>query len=100
MPDEKKTRETADKLAKAGVDACFYWYDNNWHYLKKWPHLKKLQSPAPLPLRLLKEIPDYENIKLPVSDSIMSRNISMLIKLSWTKEELDKRIDMITHALK
>lgn len=22
----------------------FYWYANNWHYIKKWAHLKNVQS--------------------------------------------------------
>jgi 8-amino-3,8-dideoxy-alpha-D-manno-octulosonate transaminase len=41
LPDETSTRQTAGALAAAGVDGCFYWYDNNWHYLRQWHHLKK-----------------------------------------------------------
>jgi hypothetical protein len=26
----------------------FYWYDNNWHYIRKWDHLKNSSSLSPL----------------------------------------------------
>jgi 8-amino-3,8-dideoxy-alpha-D-manno-octulosonate transaminase len=100
LPDESQARETAASLGDAGVDSCFYWYDNNWHYIRQWDHFKKLKSPARLPITLIKELPEYEKLKFPKSDSIMARNISMLIKLSWTKEELSQRIEKITGVFK
>lgn len=100
LPDESKARKTADNLGQAGVDACFYWYDNNWHYIRQWDHFKKLTSAAKLPIKILEYCPDYEKIQLPRSDSIMSRTISMLIKLSWTEDELNQRIEKIIKAIK
>jgi 8-amino-3,8-dideoxy-alpha-D-manno-octulosonate transaminase len=99
LPDESKARKIASELGSAGVDACFYWYDNNWHYIRQWDHLKKLKSAARLPIALLENRPDYENIDLPQSDQIMSRTISMLIKLSWTEEELQQRIEKIVEII-
>lgn len=100
MPDESQAREAATSLGNAGVDSCFYWYDNNWHYIRQWDHFKKLKSPARLPITLIKELPEYEKLKFPKSDSIMARNISMLVKLSWTEEELSRRIEKITGVFK
>ncbi len=91
LPDEDKARKTAAALAAGGVDGCFYWYDNNWHYLRRWDHLKKLKSAARLPLTLLDEVPDYSRLALPRSDAVMGRTISMLIKLSWTDDEVAQR---------
>ena len=91
LPDEDKARKTAAALAGGGVDGCFYWYDNNWHYLRRWDHLKKLKSAARLPLTLLDEVPDYSRLALPRSDAVMGRTISMLIKLSWTDDEVAQR---------
>jgi hypothetical protein len=34
------------------VDGCFYWYDNNWHYLRQWHHLKSMMAAARLPAQL------------------------------------------------
>jgi 8-amino-3,8-dideoxy-alpha-D-manno-octulosonate transaminase len=100
LPDESRARKIASDLGQAGVDGCFYWYANNWHYIRQWEHLKKLMSAAKLPLELLADCPDYEKIELPRSDSIMSRTISMLIKLSWTEEELMQRIEKMIRVLK
>lgn len=99
LPDESRARKIAGELGNAGVDACFYWYDNNWHYLRQWDHLKRLKSAARLPIALLENRPNYENIDLPQSDQIMSRTISMLIKLSWTEDELSQRIEKIVGVI-
>ena len=77
-------------MGNAGVDSCFYWYANNWHYIRQWDHFKKFKSPARLSITLNEKVPEYEKIQLPKSDDIMSKNISMLIKLSWI-EEIEKR---------
>jgi len=90
LPDEAKARKAVAELGKAGVDGCFYWYANNWHYIRQWEHLKELKSPFRLPQ--MSECPDYEKISLPQSDDIMSRTISMQIKLSWTEADVEERI--------
>jgi len=100
LPDESKTRKAAAAFGLAGIDACFYWYDNNWHYIRQWDHFKKMQSLAKLPLQLLPSCPDYTALELPRSDDIMRRTISMLIKLSWTEEELSRRTEKIVDVLK
>ncbi len=92
LPDESTTRNTAKELANAGVDGCFYWYDNNWHYIRQWQHLKQMHVAAKLPAQLLDHCPDYGALALPQSDAIMSRTISMQIKLSWSPDELEQRI--------
>jgi 8-amino-3,8-dideoxy-alpha-D-manno-octulosonate transaminase len=100
LPDESRARNVAKSLGQAGVDGCFYWYDNNWHYIRKWDHLRKLRSAAKLPLKLLDYCPDYEKLALPQSDSIMRRTISILVKLSWTKAELSHLCEKIVHVVK
>jgi len=99
MPDEASTRQMAQNLAEAGVDGCFYWYDNNWHYIRQWDHLKTLNVTAKLPMQLLKYCPDYRKLNLVRSDAIMSRTISMQIKLSWTEEEIESRIAEIVKVI-
>ena len=100
MPDEEGARQTAKDLAAAGVDGCFYWYDNNWHYIRQWDHIRQLKSASKLPISLLENIPDYGNLDLNKSDRIMGRTISMLIKLSWSDAELETRIEKIAGVLK
>jgi 8-amino-3,8-dideoxy-alpha-D-manno-octulosonate transaminase len=100
LPDEATARKKAAELADARVDGCFYWYDNNWHYIRQWDHLKQLKGAARLPLQLLDNCPDYSNVQLPRSDALMARTISMLIKLSWTEQEIDQRIQSMVRVLK
>jgi len=100
LPDEAQACEAVEGLAQAGVDGCFYWYANNWHYIRQWDHLKKLDSAAPLPVQLLENCPDYSRVEMPKSDSIMKRMISMQIKLSWTEDDLNDRIKKIEGVFK
>jgi 8-amino-3,8-dideoxy-alpha-D-manno-octulosonate transaminase len=100
LPDESRAREVASGLFQAGVDGCFYWYDNNWHYIRNWDHFKKLSFAAKLPLTLLPLCPDYEQVRLPQSDSVIKRTISILVKVTWTQTELEHRIERIVNILK
>jgi len=99
MPSEESARKTARALNGAGVDGCFYWYDNNWHYHRKWQHLKQMQAAADLPLKLSAHCPNYSRIDLPGSDAIMARTISMQIKLGWNEGQLQTRIDAMREVL-
>lgn len=100
LPEASIAAKVSGELAAAGVDGCFYWYHNNWHYIRQWDHIRGVKSAAPLPLTLFKTRPDYENLNLAQSDGIMSRTISMLIKLSWTGEEIAQRIDKMKAVLR
>ena len=99
LPDEDTARRASADLAAAGVDGCFYWYDNNWHYHRRWVHFTTLASSAPLPLTLVPNRPDYRALDLPRSDSILGRTLSMQIKLSWSPEELEKRGETMVEVL-
>lgn len=104
LPTEEQTRKAHKALVKAGVDVCFYWYDNNWHYYRKWEHLTKLTSLGNLPKDLKDGLPDYSKSDFSKSDLWMGRTLSSLIKLSWTEEELHTRAKrmacVLTEALK
>jgi 8-amino-3,8-dideoxy-alpha-D-manno-octulosonate transaminase len=100
LPDEATAKKVTTELGEAGVDGCFYWYDNNWHYLRNWPHLKQLKAPFKLAQHQFENTPDYERIELPASDALMSRLVSMLIKLSWTEQEISDRIEKMSDVMK
>jgi 8-amino-3,8-dideoxy-alpha-D-manno-octulosonate transaminase len=99
LPDEGRAREAAAALGREGVDGAFYWYDNNWHYLRMWDHLRGLKAPARLPLQLLPSIPDYGRVSVEKSDRIMGRAISLQIKISWTEKEMAQRIEKMEKVL-
>ena len=99
LPSEDEARQAAKKLGEAGVDGCFYWYDNNWHYHRQWDHIKRLKSPGRLPIDKFEYGRDLTTISLRQSDEIMGRTISMLIKLSWTETQLNERLERMKSVL-
>ncbi|MBQ4915435.1 DegT/DnrJ/EryC1/StrS family aminotransferase [Maribacter sp. MMG018] len=91
LPTGDLARKTHASLVDGGVDACFYWFDNNWHYYKKWEHLTNLKSLGKLPEEVKNRLPDYSTSDFSRSDQWIERTISCLIKLSWTEEEVKAR---------
>ncbi|GAB6069104.1 DegT/DnrJ/EryC1/StrS family aminotransferase [Thiomicrorhabdus hydrogeniphila] len=100
MPTEERAKEVVAALGEQKVPAVFYWYANNWHYLKNWKHIHEMKSSAKLPIDLIADRPDYTQVKTPKSDDIMSRTISMLIQLSWTEEDIQFRINAFSNVFK
>ncbi|MEM9686256.1 MAG: DegT/DnrJ/EryC1/StrS family aminotransferase, partial [Bacteroidota bacterium] len=98
LPDENLTRKAHKALTEKGIDGCFYWYDNNWHYIKKWEHLKQLKTLGPLSKTINNQMPDYNNTDFSRSDHWMSRTLSIAIKLSWTTGEVQQRAEKMTKA--
>lgn len=99
LPTEDEARHAAKALGAAGVDGCFYWYDNNWHYHRKWDHIKTFASPGRLAIDRFGYGGDLTKIALPQSDAVMSRTISMLIKLRWTEQQVSDRLARMKSAL-
>lgn len=98
MPNENKARYTAKALGEAGFDGVFYWYDNNWHYHRKWDHLKNLESLSPLSEALVHQF--QANPKsFKASDHWMGRNLSVLVKLSWDEKELQSRCRILKEVV-
>ena len=88
LADEAITRKVLKTFDKHGVGYA-YWYDNNYHYFKNWNHIKEVKTAAKLAISLFKPPQDYAALKIPVSDKIMSRLISIQIRITWTEEELN-----------
>jgi 8-amino-3,8-dideoxy-alpha-D-manno-octulosonate transaminase len=99
LPTEDEARQAAQALGTSGVDGCFYWYDNNWHYHRKWDHIKTFASPGRLSIDRFGYGPDLTKITLPQSDAIMGRTISMLIKLRWTEDQVRDRLARMKSVL-
>ncbi len=100
LPTEDQARQVHASLSKAGVDACFYWYDNNWHYHRKWAHLKHLKTLSFLPSKVYDQLPNYDKADFSKSDHWMGRTISCLVKLGWTKEEVRQRAETMAKTIR
>ena len=100
LPDLDVARKASKALKENGVDGCFHYYDNNWHYIRKWEHLKELKTLYPLSNEVKNGLQYLKEKYFSQSDHYIARNISCLIKLSWTEEEVRSRADKMVSALK
>jgi len=99
LPTEDKARKAHKALGTHGVDVCFYWFDNNWHYYKKWEHLIEQKSLGKLSNEIQSGL-QKNNRSFESSDTWMGRTISCLIKLSWTEAEVSERASKMVSAIK
>ncbi len=99
LPDLETARRSIRALAAAGVDGCFHWFDNNWHYLRRWDHFREMKTAARMTVQTLPNRPDFRSIHLPASDAVMQRAVSMQIKLGWTPSQLEQRIEATVSTL-
>ena len=100
LPTEDLTRKAHKALGDFGTDGNFYWFDNNWHYYKKWDHLHNLNGVSPVSKQVVEGMPNYKGKTFPASDAVISRTISTLIKLGWTEEEVKDRANKMVEAIK
>jgi 8-amino-3,8-dideoxy-alpha-D-manno-octulosonate transaminase len=100
LPTEELARKISKELIQSGLYAVFYWNDNNWHYFKNWNHIKNMKTTMMMPQTSLENYPDYNNISLPQSDSIISRTISIQVKLSWTEQDIENGCKKIETVLR
>ena len=100
LDDLETARGVIQSFKANGIDACFHYYDNNWHYIRKWEHLKDKKSLYPLSQELKNGLDDLKDKDFSKSDHFIGRNISCLIKLSWTEEEAQQRAELMANCIK
>jgi 8-amino-3,8-dideoxy-alpha-D-manno-octulosonate transaminase len=100
LPDLEFARKVSQSFKDNGIDACFHYYDNNWHYIRKWDHLKELKSLYPISNEVREGLQYLKNKTFEQSDAYIARNISCLIKLSWTEEEVGQRAEKMAAIIK
>ncbi|PQJ10675.1 L-glutamine--2-deoxy-scyllo-inosose aminotransferase KanB [Flavipsychrobacter stenotrophus] len=100
LPTEEMTRDAVAAFAAEGIGGNFYWYDNNWHYIRKWQHLQSGSWMNRFYDEQKKQVLHYANQAFPVSDAIMSRCISSSISLVWTEEQAQERGNKMADVLK
>lgn len=99
LPTEKITVKLVDELKEQGILAGnFYWYNNNWHYIRKWDHLKNAISLNRLSGVQEEALQKLQDQNFSESNAIMSRCISTLISLTWTEEQIKEKGERIVAA--
>lgn len=101
LPTEEMARGIVAELKQQGVLAGnFYWFDNNWHYFRKWDHLRQAATLNSLNDAQRKALTALDPAGYPASDKIMSRCISTAIGLLWTEEQTKEKGEKIVAAIK
>jgi 8-amino-3,8-dideoxy-alpha-D-manno-octulosonate transaminase len=91
LPDEATAKKAVQALKDAGVPAITgvqYWWENNYHYIRNWEHIREMKTAAKLLIQTVTPPQDYKTLQLPQSDAIISRLISLVVKVAWTEEQL------------
>lgn len=101
LPTEELTRAAVAEMKAQGILAGnFYWYDNNWHYIRKWEHLKTAASLNRLQEDQRTALTRLAQQDFSASDAIMSRCISTSISLLWTEEQIREKGEKMTAVIK
>ena len=100
LPSLDIATNVASEFKANGVDACFHYYNNNWHYIRKWEHLKEAKSLYPLSDEIITALNALSQKDFSQSDHYISRNISCLIKLSWSEIEAKERAFKMVECVK
>lgn len=100
LPTAEATSAVVAELKAQGILAGnFYWFDNNWHYVRKWDHLKNAVTLNSLHPEHKAAVIHHATKDFAASDAIMSRCISTAIGLAWTDEQLKTKCDQLVAAI-
>jgi 8-amino-3,8-dideoxy-alpha-D-manno-octulosonate transaminase len=101
LPTEDITKAVVAEMKSQNILAGnFYWYDNNWHYIRKWDHLKNPATLSALHPQLKQSLLESVNKDFTPSDHIMSRCISTAMSLLWTEEQINEKGEKIITIIK
>lgn len=102
LPDEESAKAVVAALKAEGVGnftGIQYWWDNNYHYIRNWEHVRSLNTPMKIVAHLLPTPQDYQNLSLPITDGLISRLISLVVKVTWTETQMQELCSAIEKAL-
>lgn len=101
LPNKEITANLVSIMKTEGILAGnFYWFDNNWHYIRKWDHLKNSVTLNALSPEIKTAVIHHANKDFSASDAIMSRCISTAISLAWTEEQVIEKGQKMVAAVK
>lgn len=97
LPTEALMKATVAEMKAQGILAGnFYWYANNWHYIKQWQHLHEATTLNTISTEQKTALHNLATQDFSVSDAVMSRCVSTAISLVWTEEQIkDKGEKMV-----
>ena len=101
LPTEDAARAVVAEFKAQNILAGnFYWYDNNWHYVRKWDHLKNAVTLNSLHPDLKAAVIHHSTKNFAASDAILGRCISTAIGLTWSDEQLKTKCEQLVNVIK
>lgn len=101
LPTAELTKAVVAEMKAQGILAGnFYWFDNNWHYIRKWDHLKNSLTLNALHPEVKAKVMEQANKDFSASDAVMSRCVSTSISLVWTDEQIQEKGEKMVSAIK
>jgi len=101
LPTPEITKDVVAALRTQGImGGHFHWFDNNWHYISKWDHLKNAVTLNHLHPDLKAAVIHQANKDFSASDAVMSRCVSTLISLLWTEEQIQQKGQQMVTVIK
>ena len=101
LPTAEITKAVVTEMRQQGIMAgSFYWFDNNWHYISKWQHLKDSVTLNKLHPDLKAAVIHQAKKDFSASDAIMSRCVSTLISLLWAEEQIVEKGNQMVSVIK
>ncbi len=101
LPTEEITRAVVTEMKAQNIAAGnFYWFDNNWHYIRKWDHLKNAVTLNALHPDLKAAVVHHATKDFIASDAIMGRCVSTAIGLAWTEEQLKAKGEQMASVIR
>ena len=89
--EEIMSAVVAEMKAQGVMPGNFYWFDHNWHYIRKWDHLKNAITLNALSPEIKAAVVHHANKDFSASDAIMGRCVSTAIGLLWTDEQVKEK---------
>jgi 8-amino-3,8-dideoxy-alpha-D-manno-octulosonate transaminase len=101
LPDAEITAAVVSELKSQNIlPGNFYWFENNWHYIRRWDHLKNNGFLNNQSEPLQQQLKKYAEKPFSASDAIMSRCISTAISLTWTDDQVREKGEKILQVVK
>jgi 8-amino-3,8-dideoxy-alpha-D-manno-octulosonate transaminase len=101
MPNRELTEALVAELKAQQIFAGnFYWFEHNWHYIRKWDHLKEEKTLYRLTEAQSIAVKKLHTQDFSKSDAIMSCCISTAIGLTWTDEQRLEKAARLSAAIK
>ncbi|HEV2479517.1 MAG TPA: DegT/DnrJ/EryC1/StrS family aminotransferase [Puia sp.] len=101
LPTEEAMRAVMAELKQQNAAAGnMYWYEHNWHYIRKWDHLTRVATLNRLNEAQEKALRALKTDGFPASDKVMGRCVSTAIGMLWTEEQTRERGEKIVAAVR